>query len=152
MHPRFRVSWLTERRLIALGLLVLIAVFIAGAMRSSLLAPSPSFVLYDRHGSFLAELESSDGDATHGGYGYWPLQALPPRVVAATLALEDRRFWQHPGVDPLAVARAAWQNLQSGRRVSGASTVAMQVVRLQHPARRTTCIATVEAPETRRPD
>lgn len=43
---------------------------------------------------------------------------------------EDRRFHYHPGVDPLAAARALWQNLSRGKVVSGASTVTMQVVRL----------------------
>lgn len=144
-RPWLRLTWLTARRLSALGLLPLIAVSIAGGSRSGLLAPSPSLVLYDRHGSFLAEVESRDGGGADRGYGYWTLQALPPRVVAATLALEDRRFWQHPGVDPFAVVRAAWQNLQSGRRVSGASTIAMQVVRLQHPARRSYVNKLIEA-------
>jgi penicillin-binding protein 1C len=77
---------------------------------------------------------AEDGDS--GGLGYWPVGELPPRVVAATLALEDRRFGLHPGVDPLAVARAAWQNLRTRGRVSGASTIAMQVARMQRPGAR----------------
>lgn len=55
---------------------------------------------------------------------------VSPHIVAATIAVEDRRFHSHRGVDPLAVARAFWQNLTSGRRVSGASTISMQTVRL----------------------
>ncbi|HUW60786.1 MAG TPA: penicillin-binding protein 1C [Candidatus Bathyarchaeia archaeon] len=51
------------------------------------------------------------------------------RVVEATLAAEDRRFYDHGGVDVLAVLRAAWQNLRHGRVVSGASTLTMQVVK-----------------------
>ena len=83
-------------------------------------------------GGFMAQIAAPD-DA---GYGYWEIADVPPRVVAATLALEDRRFWWHPGVDPVAVARAVWQNLASGDRVSGASTIAMQVARMQDPAPR----------------
>ena len=49
------------------------------------------------------------------------------------MALEDRRFWWHPGIDPIAMVRAFWQNVSSGARVSGASTLAMQVARMQHP-------------------
>ena len=41
-----------------------------------------------------------------GQIGYWPLDAAPDRVAAATLCLEDRRFADHPGVDPLALLRA----------------------------------------------
>src|SRR5439155_13088089 len=49
----------------------------------------------------------------------------------------DRRFWRHPGVDPLAVVRGLRQNLRAGRRASGASTIAMQVARLERPGPRT---------------
>ncbi len=66
-------------------------------------------------------------------------------MVRATLALEDRRFWSHPGVDPLAVGRALWQNLSTGRRRSGASTIAMQVARMQRPRARTLWAKAVEA-------
>ncbi|HOC73581.1 MAG TPA: transglycosylase domain-containing protein, partial [Candidatus Hydrogenedentes bacterium] len=54
---------------------------------------------------------------------------ISSRVVEATLAAEDKRFWSHPGVDPHAVARAAWLNLTRGRIASGASTLTMQVVK-----------------------
>src|SRR6516165_1697784 len=77
-------------------------------------------------------------------YGYWTVPALPDRVVCATLALEDRRFWSHPGVDPLAVTRAVWQDLSGGHKRSGASTIAMQVARMQHPAPRTLWAKAVE--------
>ena len=50
-------------------------------------------------------------------------------VVEATVAAEDGRFYGHWGVDPLAVGRAAWQNVRAGRVVSGASTLTMQVVK-----------------------
>ena len=56
------------------------------------------------------------------------LDAVSPHLIEATLAVEDHRFRTHPGVDPLAVARACWQNLRARRVVSGASTVTMQVV------------------------
>jgi len=77
-------------------------------------------------------------------YGYWTVPALPDRVVCATLALEDRRFWSHPGVDPLAVTRAVWQDLSGGHKRSGASTIAMQVARMQHPSPRTLWAKAVE--------
>src|SRR5260221_8349280 len=93
----------------------------------------PTPILLDRQGGFLAQIPAADA----AGYGYWEIGALPPRVVAATVSLEDRRFWRHPGVDPVALARALWQNLTSGSRVSGASTLAMQVARMQAPAPRT---------------
>ncbi len=64
-------------------------------------------------------------------------EPLPPRVVRAFLATEDRRFGSHPGVDPLAVARAVRENLRARRIVSGGSTVAQQLARLLVPRPRT---------------
>ncbi|MFZ5586936.1 MAG: penicillin-binding protein 1C [Thermodesulfobacteriota bacterium] len=64
-------------------------------------------------------------------------QEIPPLVMAAALAAEDRRFLRHPGVDPIALAGAAWSNLAAGRVVRGGSTLSMQVARLERPARRT---------------
>ena len=120
----------------------------AVADRIGLEAPPPTPILLDRQGYFLAQF-GADFTGPNGArrteYGYWPLDALPERVVAATLALEDRRFWDHPGVDGLAVLRAAWRAARSGRARSGASTVAMQVARMQHPAPRTLWNKLVEA-------
>jgi penicillin-binding protein 1C len=136
---------------IACTLLVLDVVGLA-TVRAHLATPAPSLLLLDRQGRFLGELPGGSpqparsrtahlarggaGDAGEEGLGYWPVPALPPRVVAATLALEDRRFGSHPGVDPLAVARALLQNLRRRGRVSGASTLAMQVARMQSPGAR----------------
>ena len=99
--------------------------------RARLIAPEPTPLILDRQGRFLTQIEGEQG------YGYWPVKELPERVVAATLALEDRHFWHHPGVNPAAMARAFLQNISSGERISGASTITMQVARLQHPERRT---------------
>ncbi len=62
---------------------------------------------------------------------------LPWRVVVATLAIEDRRFGHHPGVDLTGIGRAVVQNWRAGKVISGASTIAMQVARLQNPGPRT---------------
>ena len=125
------------RQLAAAGVAALalftLAILATGLSRATLDAPDPTVLLRDRHGRFLGE--TGGDDAT--GHGYWPVAELPPRVVAATLAAEDRRFWRHPGVDARAVLRAVWQNVSSGEQVSGASTVAMQVARMQRPGERT---------------
>jgi len=57
-------------------------------------------------------------------------QAVDPAYIEALIAVEDKRFYSHPGVDPLAMARAVVSNLRSGRVVSGASTLTMQLSRL----------------------
>jgi penicillin-binding protein 1C len=122
-----------RRRRIALASGVFAAVLVAwGWFSAALVAPQPTPILLDRNGGFMAQIAAPD-DA---GYGYWEIAELAPRVVAATVALEDRRFWWHPGVDPVAITRAVVQNVTSGNRVSGASTLAMQVARMQDPAPR----------------
>jgi len=63
--------------------------------------------------------------------------AVPIKLERAVLCFEDHRFRTHPGVDPLALLRATWQNLSSGRVISGASTLTMQVTRLAQPKPRT---------------
>ncbi len=121
---------------LAAGLLLGVAIGLSGID-----TPGHSFYVTDRMGRFLGEI----GDADRDKLGYWPLERVPDRVAAATIALEDRRFHSHPGVDPLAILRAARQNGRSGRRISGASTLAMQVVRMQHPGPRSYPRKTVES-------
>lgn len=87
----------------------------------------------DRRGGTLREVRSLvDGRSV-------PLEngVIPPRVRAAFIAAEDRRFEHHPGLDPLAIARAAWGNLRAGRVESGASTIHQQLARRLVPRPRT---------------
>ena len=132
---------------LAVLLLMLTGYLTIVATRAHFTAPPPTPIVNDRHGVFLAQFGdvTSDGGAPRVDYGYWPVNPLPRRVVAATLALEDRRFWSHPGVDPIAVLRAGWQDITRPRRRSGASTIAMQVARMQHPEARTFWAKAVEA-------
>ncbi len=65
------------------------------------------------------------------------LEAVSPHYLEALLTYEDRRFWWHFGVDPLAMVRAVGQMAVHGRPVSGGSTITMQVARLLHPHRKT---------------
>ncbi|HVG06924.1 MAG TPA: penicillin-binding protein 1C [Thermoanaerobaculia bacterium] len=65
------------------------------------------------------------------------LSELPPELPRALVASEDRWFYRHPGVNPIAIARAAWSNLLAGEVVSGASTIPMQIARMAVPGPRT---------------
>ena len=73
--------------------------------------------------------------------GVWRYPVSTDEVSAyyldALLTYEDRWFFRHPGVNPLALGRAAWQNLTGGRVLSGGSTLSMQVARLLDPHERT---------------
>ena len=93
----------------------------------------PGSAIRDAAGTVLA-LRPAPG-------GVWRLGVrtgdVPPFLLRLLVAVEDRRFWEHPGVDPLAAARAAVQDVRAGRAVSGGSTLAMQVARLLEPRPRT---------------
>jgi len=88
-----------------------------------------STVVVDRNGQLLRPYATVDGR--------WRLPAtvkdVDPRYLDLLIAYEDKRFWSHHGVDPLAVARAAFQLGAHGRIVSGGSTITMQVARLLEP-------------------
>ena len=58
-----------------------------------------------------------------------PLLQIPPNVVSAVLAVEDRRFYSHFGIDPFAVGRAIWRNLARGGVVQGGSTITQQLAK-----------------------
>ena len=96
------------------------------------LAAAGSEVL-DRNGRTLAMLPAPGG--------VWRLRTtvddVSPAFLSLLIAVEDRRFYRHPGVDPLALGRAALQWMRSGRVVSGGSTLTMQAVRLLEPRPRT---------------
>jgi penicillin-binding protein 1C len=89
-------------------------------------AASSSRLVLDRDGHLLRAFTTPDGR--------WRLDAKPEDVSATYLSLlmafEDRRFWSHPGVDPLAIGRAVLQTVRYARPVSGGSTLTMQVARL----------------------
>ena len=65
------------------------------------------------------------------------LKKVSPLYIEALLNYEDRYFWQHFGVNPLALIRASFQYLQQGKIISGGSTLTMQVARLIIPRKRT---------------
>ncbi len=70
-------------------------------------------------------------DLKSGGYRKsLKLKEYPESLTRMVIASEDHRFGWHPGVDPISISRASWQNLRHGRVVSGASTIHQQLVRI----------------------
>lgn len=109
-----------------------LALLLLAALSGAFLAlpvPRPeaprSAELLDREGRLLGATVAADEQ--------WRMERegpVPESFALALIEAEDRRFRWHPGVDPLALARALRDNLSQGRVVSGASTLSMQVVRL----------------------
>lgn len=81
--------------------------------------------IYDRNNQLLYELL----DPNAGRRTYIPLKQIAPNVIAATIATEDKEFYNHPGFDPIAIARALVANYTTGQVVSGASTITQQLAR-----------------------
>jgi penicillin-binding protein 1C len=94
---------------------------------------APAVVVYDRTGEAMRVILPADQKIRVPV----TLEEIPPRVLEAILTSEDRWFWRHPGVNPMAVARAAVANVRARRRVSGASTIPMQIARMAEPKSRT---------------
>lgn len=81
--------------------------------------------IYDRNGVLLAELS----DPNKGQRTVVPLKQLPPYLIDAAVAIEDPTFYTNPGINPLSVARAAFENATHHQIVSGASTLTQQLAR-----------------------
>ncbi|HKT60110.1 MAG TPA: penicillin-binding protein 1C [Gemmatimonadales bacterium] len=113
---------------------MLIAVWLSRDLPPDLLrSPAPGLVLLDRAGLPLRSTRAADGSLRR----WVPLEAMDPDVLAAFLAVEDRRFYRHPGVDARALVRAALTDLRARRVVAGGSTITMQLARLLRPSSRT---------------
>ncbi len=84
-----------------------------------------SLRIYDCRGTLLREMLSNQQ-----GHGIWlPLCEVSPHFCSAIVAVEDKRFYHHFGIDPLAILRAAWLNASKKKVLSGGSTITQQLAR-----------------------
>ncbi len=92
----------------------------------SILFDNPySTVLEDYKGELLSASIAPDGQ-----WRFPEMDSVPEKFATALIAYEDKRFWNHPGVDLFSFGRAMKQNFEAGKIVSGGSTITMQVIRL----------------------
>ena len=132
-------GWRRIRKAVAISAVVVLVATAAFAAWVASLGPLPlqqarqvSTTVVDRNGKLLRAYPMADGR--------WRLPADAKTSVDQTylkllLAYEDRRFYSHPGVDALALGRAAFQLVTTGHIVSGGSTITMQLARLMEPRR-----------------
>jgi len=130
---RSRAAWRRPRGRPAAVFLLACVLGLAAWLRLGPIPPelldsgqSTSTIVLDRHDVPLYEALSADGTRSTR----LSAAELPPALVAATVAAEDRRFWWHPGVDPIAITRAAVNNLLAGGTVEGGSTITQQVAKM----------------------
>lgn len=128
---RFR-KWF-RRRWWVISVLSLLLIAYLGCLPKTLFDSPLSTVLTDRDGQLLGARIAADGQ-----WRFPPLRdTLPVSFEQALITFEDKRFYYHPGVDPLAILRAFRLNISQGKVVSGGSTLSMQVIRMSrnNPAR-----------------
>lgn len=99
-----------------------------------------STLVSDRNGELLGARIAADGQ-----WRFPPTDSVPEKYAVCLMQFEDRYFRRHPGVNPLAIGRAAWQNIRQRRVVSGGSTLTMQTIRLSRKNRRTYFEKIIEA-------
>jgi penicillin-binding protein 1C len=121
------MRWTRKRRLGAGAAVValVLGVWFWRCLPEPLFSEPMSSVLLARDGTLLGATIAADQQWR------FPLrERVAEKFAAALVTYEDKRFWHHPGVDPLALARAARMNLGGGAVRSGGSTITMQVIRL----------------------
>ena len=111
------------RIIIALSLIGLVLYYLS--LPGRLFNDPYSTVLKSNQGELLSASIAKDGQ-----WRFPKADAIPSKFSEALITYEDKRFYRHPGVDPLSLARAIQQNFTHGRTVSGGSTLTMQVIRL----------------------
>ena len=128
-------------------LLVILASFFYGILILDILYPlnleryeKLSTEILDKDGNILRHYLSADG--------FFRLKTsvddVDDKYLKMLIAYEDKRFYSHRGVDPLALGRAFIQFIQNGKAISGASTLTMQAAKLLEPRRRNIISKTVE--------
>jgi membrane peptidoglycan carboxypeptidase len=134
-HRRLRIRKLQRIAIVAAAvsaMLVTVAVPVAATNVVPMLSVAylseanlPQDVLiYDRHGALLADIAQQGNHRT-----VVPLGGIAPLMLKATIAIEDRTFYQNNGLDFLAIGRAALDDLRSQRIVQGGSTITQQLAK-----------------------
>src|SRR5690606_31225134 len=99
-----------------------------------------SFVIEGASGNLLAASIAADGQ-----WRFPATKAVPEKFAKCITTFEDKRFYYHPGIDPVALVRAFRQNVAGGRVISGGSTISMQVIRMSRNQDRTLWQKLIEA-------
>jgi len=123
--------WAVKRKL-RLGIIAVLLVLYYFLLPKKLFTAPTSFVIEDSKGELMSAAIATDGQ--------WRFPAdklVPDKFAKCIVAYEDKRFYYHWGLDPVAMSRAIKQNLTGGKVVSGASTITMQVIRLSRNKPRT---------------
>lgn len=120
------------KRILQFCVLFIFTIWYYNAIPDQLFNDSTSTVILDRNGKLLGAHISADEQ-----WRFEACDSVPYKFRTCIVAFEDRNFYNHIGVSIKGISRAIMQNISNGERVSGASTITMQLVRLmrKNPAR-----------------
>ncbi len=121
--------WILRRKWLLGGGTLALTIWLLSLPAQLFDAPYSS-VLLDRDGQLLGARIAADGQ-----WRFPVSDSVPETFTKAITTFEDKRFFSHPGVDPLALGRALWLNVTHKEILSGGSTLSMQVIRLSRPGK-----------------
>jgi penicillin-binding protein 1C len=124
-HITFKIKNLSNRSRIKLLVLLGLLVWFYASLPKKLFNTPTSYIIEDADGNLL--------NATIAADGQWRFpynKNVPQKFIDCITTFEDKRFFNHPGVDPVAIGRALAKNVKSKEVVQGGSTITMQVIRL----------------------
>ena len=116
---------------IRLFLALVLLLFFYFTKQSVLFDTSYSTIITDKDGILLGAQIAQDGQ-----WRFPPADSIPYKFKKTLLLFEDEYFYWHPGINPVSIFRALIQNMKENKKISGGSTITMQVIRLSKPAKR----------------
>ena len=131
---------LSKRKKITFGIVAVLLILYVFCLPRQLFHVPYATVVTDRYGDLMGARIADDGQ--------WRFPAgdtVPEKFKQCLIAFEDKYYYYHWGVNPLAIGRAIIQNVKAGRVVSGGSTITMQVIRLSRGEKRTVAEKMIEA-------
>ncbi len=136
------LSIVTVRRWLARGIAtVLIGLIVMGFVADRWLFPLPADRLEKAHSYFVYSQDGHLLNAFASEDRFWRkpvgLDSISPTLEKVVLSCEDQWFYYHPGVNPVSLVTAAYDNIKAGKVVRGGSTITMQIARMMEPKSRT---------------
>ncbi len=130
----------TKKGMVVLVSAIILLILFYFSLPKPLFRSPTSFVIADEAGNLMGASIAEDGQ-----WRFPTMDTIPEKFAKCIITFEDKRFRYHPGIDPIALVRAIYQNSLGKRIVSGGSTLSMQVVRMSRNKPRTIWQKLIEA-------
>lgn len=128
LKSSMRTIWKNKKvKRISIALLILFFIVVITPLPNPLFEANYSSIITDKNGSLLSAAISKDEQ-----WRFPPSDSIPPKFETAILLFEDEYYYYHPGINPVSIVRATYQNIKADKIVSGGSTIAMQTIRMAY--------------------